>query len=192
MQKRWLPISVACLAIVGGAIWFWWPRTPPPDPQVVRAKELQSKLAVDFGKAEKVPEQIKVIGELRDTMGQMTPEQRREVMMGPGGPRAMIRGQAQAFADLPLEERKPYLDKRIDEMEKFMAAMRQMGPPNGGGPGGPPRGERNFGGGGTRQERARGMLNNTTPEERALISEYFTALGERRKERGMPGFPGAR
>ena len=185
MRNR-LILAATLIVLIGGvAGWYWWPRTPPPDPQIARARELQTKLTTDFGKEGKVQEQVKTMTELRDTMGQMSPEQRRKVMTGPGGPASMIRNQAKAYAELPLEKRKNYLDKRIDEMEKFMAAARQTGAFEGGRPGppGPPTS-------GDRQERARGMLNNTTPEDRALFSEYFSDLMARRKERGMPGFGG--
>jgi hypothetical protein len=186
MAKRLSVVAVVCLLLGGTATWYWWPRTPPPDPQVQEARALQTKLAASFTQTTDVKETIQSMGKLRESMEKMTPEQRREVMEGPGGPREMMRRDAEEFVSLPLDKRNAFLDKRIDQMEKFMAAMRQSGN------GGPPRGERpqgNPGGGGrTRLERSRDMLNRTNPEERALFSEYFSALMERRKERGLPGF----
>lgn len=182
MRNRLILAALALLLIGGIAGWYWWPRTPPPDPQIAKARELQTKLTANFGDSGNVKEQVKTMTELRDTMGQMSPEQRRKVMTGPGGPMSMIRNHAKTYAELPLDKRKQYLDKRIDEMEKFMKAAREMGA-FAGGPPGPPGG----GNSGDRQERQRNMLNNTTPEDRALFSEYFSDLMARRKERGMGG-----
>jgi hypothetical protein len=187
MSKRLSIAALICLLVSGTAAWYWWPRTPPADPQVQEAKALQTKLAASFTKSTNVDvkETVKSMTELRDSMEKMTPEQRRKVMTGPGGPMSFMRREAEEFAELPLEKRNEFLDKRIEQMEKFMKAMREMGgrpmgPPPGG-PRGPSTPE-------SRLDRSREMLNRTTPEDRALFSEYFTALMARRQELGLPGF----
>lgn len=185
MRNRLILASSMVVLFAGAAAWYFWPRTPPPDPQVAKARELQSKLTADFGKSGQIQEQVKTMTQLRDTMVQMSPEQRREVMTGPGGPATIMRNHAKTYSELPLDKRKAFLDDRIQEMEKFMSAMRQMGDMR---PPGPPPGA----GSGDRKERTRNMLNSTTPEDRALFSEYFTALMARRKELGLPGFGGGR
>jgi hypothetical protein len=36
------------------------------------------------------------------------------------------------------------------------------------------------------------MLDNTTPEDRAMMGEYMRQVQDRRRERGMPPLPGPR
>lgn len=185
MTKRLAAVACLCAIVGAAAAWYFWPRTPPVDPQVQEAKALQTKLVASLTKSDDVKETIQSMSKLRDSMEKMTPDQRREVMTGPGGPMATMRREAEAFAELPVEKRKQFLDDRIDRMEKIMAAFKAMGGrpmgPRPGGQGGPSTSE-------NRLERSREILNRTTPEDRALLSDYFSALMERRKERGLPGF----
>lgn len=67
-------------------------------------------------------------------------------------------------------------------------------PPGGGPPGGGPGGGPPGGFGGSREDRIRGILDNSTPGSRAAAAQYFSDLGARMKERGinLPGPGGPR
>lgn len=189
MAKR-VTVALVVLALLTAAgVWAFWPGKPPVDPEVAHAVELQTQLSKAIEEPEQIKDHMQTITELRDSMIKMTPEQRMEVMNGPGGPRERMRKDAQAYAELPPEERANYLDEKIDEMQRMMESLRQMGPPPQMAEG---QGGRRFNMDGDRRDRARNMLNNSTPEERAAVSEYFQAIMDRRRERGMPGFPGMR
>ncbi|MBX9787766.1 MAG: hypothetical protein K2Y37_02530 [Pirellulales bacterium] len=108
-----------------------------------------------------------------------------------------------------MERMRKVFEKMREQNEKNGGAAgsgggpggRQGGGPSGGpgaGPPGPPPsdagprpGGPGFGSpGSTRHERMRGMLDSTTPEERAKGAEFFRDLMKRREERGLPAFPG--
>jgi hypothetical protein len=76
-------------------------------------------------------------------------------------------------------------------MRKDMEKRRASGdrPP---GPPGPPGGGRGNMDAGQRDQFQKRMLDNTSPTERAMFSEYFKDMESRRKERGLPplGGPG--
>src|SRR5262245_13653713 len=93
--------ALAAVLIVAGAVFAWWrwPQPAPADPKVEQARALQTKLAAGFGNTTKVEEQVKTMTELRDSMEKMNDDQRRKVIMGPGGPRELMRRDAEAFAE---------------------------------------------------------------------------------------------
>lgn len=202
MAKRWGIVAAVAACLVVAATWWFWPREAPIDPVVAQARATQTKLMENFTTAP-VKDQIQDMTKLRDQMQNMTREQRREVMEGPGGPRAFLRRDAEEFVKLPPEERAAFLDKRIDRMREMFSAMQAMGPPpgaggRGDGPSGGGDGPRGGGdapreGGSSRgTERQKEMLNRTSAEDRALFGEYFRALSERWQERGLPGGFGPR
>jgi uncharacterized membrane protein YgcG len=112
--------------------------------------------------------------------------------------------EVQSFFRLPAAERAAELDRRIraeEERRKSRDASRgQGGGPPGGFPGGPPGGGASGGGGprggppsvaGTgrteedRNQRYKASIDRTTPEQRAMRTEYRRVMQERRAKLGL-------
>lgn len=118
--------------------------------------------------------------------------------------------EVQSFFRLPPAEREAELDRRIQAEEERRRARSQArdggGPPRGGPPGGgggPPGGGptagggRPTGGGGPtvarvgstedqRNQRYKASIDRTTPEQRAMRTEYRRVMAEQRAKRGLP------
>ncbi len=187
---------------------YWWRSGPAPDPAVERVVAMQAQIMPAEGKRPSVDQQVQAMTEMGKNMRELSPEQRQQVFERSGF-RERIRRDLDTYFELPVEKRKAFLDERIDEMENMRKAFQKMREQNeknggtaGGGPGGGPFGGGGPGGGNgasgsatprpTRHERMRGMLDSTTPEERARGAEFFSDLMKRREERGLPAFPGMR
>lgn len=171
-----------------------------PDPDVVRVQQMQERL-FDPNTKMSDDERFKGFRELGEASRSLTDEQRMQVMRENPMAKRMRQSVVDYF-NLPEKERVALLDKHIDEMEKmrkdFEKRMKerqaQGGGPGGpggrgpGGPGGPPRGP--GGPGGDRNAMRKKMLDNTSPQERAMFSEYFEQMQQRRQERGLPPMGG--
>ena len=178
------------------------------DPQLARVTELQQKLFSEQSPL-KPDERRAAFGELRQEFEKLTPEQRDKMMRDNPPPFVrQMQKNIRSYFELPADQRKAALDRQIDEMESRRRQMTERfakagGPPGGGPPGGGP----GFGGGPPgggpggnrgatdpqrRMEMTRRMLDNTTPEDRAMMSEYMRQVQDRRRERGMPQLPGPR
>jgi len=208
MKKRTTTIVLAiAFLFVCGVVWAL--RNRGPDPQVKKVQQMQKEL---FGGNER-PSREKMEG-FHKEMSKLTPEQHRELRqpMREQMERRMNKLIDGYFA-LPPDQRKNYLDKRIGEMEKHRKEREKQrrereanrGPsgqgPNrlGMGPNQTPRGEGNANrgrpGGGRnrtpeqRAQRRNRRLDNTTPERRAQMAEFFAALRKRRIELGLPANP---
>ncbi len=105
------------------------------------------------------------------------------------------------FFDLPEDKRVAALDEQIDEMEKMRKRFEKRraeragsggGPGAGGRPpgGGPPGGNRGSMDEKQRNDMRKRMLDNSTPQQRAMFGEYFRQVEDRRRQRGLPPFPG--
>jgi uncharacterized membrane protein YgcG len=199
---------VVVLLSVGLGV-YWWRSGPAPDPAVERVVAMQAQIMPAEGKRPSVDQQVAAMTEMGKNMRELSPDQRRQVFERSGF-RERIRHDLDTYFELPEEKRKAFLDEKIDEMERMRKVFEKMreqnaknggaagGGPFGGGPGGggPGGGGNNASGSDaprpTRHERMRGMLDSTTPEERAKGAEFFSALMKRREERGLPSFPGMR
>lgn len=195
MKKKWVLAALVAVVALGGLAWALMPAGS--DPQVARVAELQEKL---FSENSQVPREgrRKAFEEFRTEMEKLTPEQRDQLMRDhpPQFARQMEKNIV-AFFDLSDNERKAALDKQIDDMEKrrreWEKRRGERGSGRGGGPGagGPPRG---FGGRNMdpakQNEMRKRMLDNTSPQQRAMFGEYFRQLQDRRRERGLPEMRG--
>jgi len=207
-------VSIVLLSVGLGV--YWWRWGPAPDPAVERVVAMQAQIMPVEGKRPSVDQQVQAMTEMGKNMRELSPEQRQQVFERSGF-RERIRRDLDTYFELPTEKRQAFLDERIDEMERMRKVFQKMreenensggaasgGPGGGGGPfGGGPGGGPSPGGSGsgargsdaprpTRHERMRGMLDSTTPEERARGAEFFSDLMKRRQERGLPAFPGMR
>lgn len=200
-MKKKILVALAVLLLLGGLGWALMPAGV--DPQVARVTELQQKLFSEQSQV-KPEERRAAFGELRQEFEKLTPEQRDKLMRDNPPPFVrQMRKNIRDFFDLPADKRKEALDRQINEMESRRREMTQRFAKAGGRPGGPPGGGFGFGGGGPggpggnrgamdpqrRQEMARRMLDNTTPQDRAMMGEYMRQVQDRRRERGMPTLP---
>jgi len=216
MNKKKASVALIAIVILGGLAWAFL--AVGPDPQVAKVVELQGKL---FSENSAVPpdQRREAFEELRKEAEKLTPEQREQMMRD--NPPPFVRQMQQnvvAYFDLPQDQRKGHLDKQIDEMEKRrkewekirVERSKQQGDgvasgPGGPGSGGPGPGGPGFGGPGgppggfgrstdpTKQTEMRTkMLDNTSPQQRAMFSEYMEQLQQRRRERGLPAMGGPR
>jgi len=118
----------------------------------------------------------------------------------------------EAFAKATtMDDKMKLLDEDIDRMEAMRAAFEKMRPPGAAGAGGPPTGQgapnAQAGQGGERRGPGAGRggfnpgrmkahvqnrIESGNPQRGALMGEYFQAIRERRKQRGLPemGPPG--
>lgn len=164
-------------------------------------------------------EAVAAMGRVREKM-EALPEHLRVLVMANRGDsfRSSFRQRIDDYFQAPPTERKAVLDRQIDQEELFRKAMMQSGggfmgggprpgggpppgavagggPPGGGPPGGgPPGGGRGgppTGGGDEARNRwFKGIIDSTSPEQRARFTEHRRALEERRRERGLqPGWP---
>lgn len=193
--------SLAILLLIGGAWWYF--RT---DPNVARMRELRSQLADDTKMTDDQRRQI--FTEMRE-VGQRLTEQQRQQLWAEGGDqfRGRMMREIDNYFELPVKERKAYLDEQIKRMEdmrrNFARNDGQRGDGQRGGGGGGPGGPGGWGGRGNRggdgeTSRRRAMLDNTTPEQREKFTQYMQDMSARRKELGLPpmgppfGRPGGR
>ena len=176
------------LLLVLLAWWLW------PDGRLARARELRAELFSDAGRNLSPEERRAKFGEMRQTMANLSPQQRDEL-----GKEMMQRRleQLRRYAQLPPAEKRQALDRDIARQEQMRQRMQANGGQRGGGPNGGPGPGMGPGGprGGPRtpeeRERARQRrLDSTTPEFRALTDQYRKDLEARRQQRGLPPAPG--
>lgn len=179
MNKRWTLGGLLAVAALFLAAWLlgWFDRK---DPVIA---ELEKVRDADFARQEEMTEEER--RESREKFGErmrgLSEEQRRAffessmpVFM------KMFETQIDRFLEMPPEEQKKEMDKRIDDMK----ARGQGGP--GGGPGGngPRPSPQQI------DEFRKKMLDWTTPEQRAKFDNAFQKFNDRLQERGMNPMPG--
>ncbi len=208
-RKHWI-ISVCLLLILAaGLAWALYPRQSP---YVNQAQQLASKM-MDENLTDEQRQAVRE--EMRQMRDRLPEEERGEVFRAMGEQfRQRMDEHLREFAAIPEDQRDEFLDRDIDRMEQMRRDFEKRraergseggrdgggGPPGpgfgrGGPPGGGPgagRGDRGNRGPRSEEDREdwrRRRLDNSTPEQRALMTEYFKALAERRKERGLDPMP---
>lgn len=186
---------IAILVVLGMAAVAYAFLPAGPDPDVVRVQQMQEKLFDPNAKMSD-DDRMKGFRELGEASRSLTDEQRMQVMRENPMAKRMRQSVVDYF-NLPEKDRVALLDKHIDEMEKmrkdFEKRMKDRQAKGGGPPGGPGNGPpRGFGGGpgGDRNAMRKKMLDNTSPQERAMFSEYFKQMSDRRQARGLPPLGG--
>jgi uncharacterized membrane protein YgcG len=206
-RRRWplaLLLLLLCGATYGGYRLF---RT---DPAVKRVRELRKELAAG---ANLPPEQRREKSrQLREALEKLPPDKREAMRreMAEDG-RKRFEAQLKTYAKLSPTEKTRYLDEQIDRFEQFRSQRQQQqgqggsssagggsgtggggafgfgprgGGPNGNAQGGPGNSQRSPE---ERERRRKQMLDDTTPEFRALRDQFFKDMQARRQQRGMPG-----
>jgi len=214
-HRRRLSIAgVLLTAILLGLIWWLgWPGAAE-DPRLTEIRKLQQSMAAKYPPDRPVASAVEAVERAAAValiMGkvQALPENLRPEAMraGQGMMRKRMHAKADAYFALPAERRQEFLDSEIRQMEFMRKAFEsgQMalrffgaggasssGTAAGQAPGGQPR--LPFGPqGGSEEDRNRwrkGMLDNTTADQRARMSEFIGAIQKRRSELGLPAMPG--
>lgn len=204
----WRRPALAALLLVLLALlaaWFLGWLAPGVDPRVREIQTMQESLRRKFqsggGPANlmEATETVAAMAEIRQRIDALPEDVRAQVDRSGGNSfRAAFRARIDAYFNLPPEKRQAELDRQIDQeewMRKAFEAGNAVASVFGGGTasgrgdaggswrGGPPRG-------GSDEERNRwrkGMIDRTTPEQRARYVEYRRAMDERRQQRGLPG-----
>lgn len=194
--------------------WFlgWVRFTTDPRVKEILAlqAEAQQKFAANGGPrtVEEATEALAAMGRVREKIEALPEHLRPRVMEGRGGmSRTAFRQRIDDYFQAPPTERRAVLDRQIDQEEMFRKAMQAGGgamggfgggPPSGGpppgappgGPGGPPGGGGPPSGDDARNRWMKGIIDSTSPEQRARFTEHRRAIEERRRERGLPpGWP---
>ncbi len=194
-MRRWYSLILVSLLLLGFGWWYF-----REDPDLAAARALQAQLAA-LGEKATWEDRRKLMDQMRGHMENLTEEQRRSLFQEMRAPfQNQMRAAVDGYFALPPAQREAYLDQQIREMERRRAAMQQRfaarppgeSPPGAGGR--PPRGDRPGGGPnagpgggpGGRDAGGSGMLDRSTPVERARNTAYTTAIQKRRKELGLP------
>jgi hypothetical protein len=187
-KRRWLLLALLLLLGVGYAGY----RAFATDPEVEKVKELRQELSAKG----LTPEQRRALfGQLRDALGRLSPEQRRDAQRTMADERRKrMAADMQRYAQMSRAERTRYLDENIRRMEE---RRRQAQAGQGAGARGGP-GQAGAGSAGTnrpalspaeRDQRRRQWLDDTSPEFRAQLDQYRKDMQARRQQLGLPASP---
>jgi len=167
--QRLLRVGIVALSIFLAILLYLRLR---PDPNVARARELAKQMA----DATLSADQRRQVGrQFRDQVQKLNPAQRRDVFQDR---RKAMEKRIADFFKKSRQEQIAQLDEDINRMQQF----RGQGPPQGGGPMNNPGRARSSE---DRDTRRRERLDQTTPEFRAQMAEYFKQLNARRQQRGF-------
>lgn len=206
---RWLAALavLAALALLG-AWWLGW-FGAAVDPRVAEIRKQREELAAkypngaaptDLGAATAMATEMASIRHKIEAL----PEHLRPQAERGGGTmvRTAMRARINAYFNAPPAQRDAVLDRQIDEMEvmrqAFEAAEKVTAALGGGGGGSTPSATPPFGGPSRstneeeRNKFRKGIIDRTSPAERARYVEYWRAVAERREKRGMPPSPWGR
>jgi uncharacterized membrane protein YgcG len=212
---KWLAV-IGLIALVAFLIaWLGgWIRFTT-DPRITEIQKLQDearqKFVVTGGPTTlaEATDAVTMMATIRQKMEALPPHLRPQAeRSGSSVFRSAMRQRIDAFFALPPEKRQAELDRQIKQEEMMRKAFETAGKvagffgggPPGGGQGGAQGGQGSGQGGGgppgggpprgASQENVnkwrKGIIDSTTPEQRARYVEYRRAMDQRRKELGMP------
>lgn len=214
---KWLA-GIALLALLAFLIaWLGgWIRFTT-DPRVAEIRKLQEEARQKFAASggpqtlAEATEAVTMMATIRQKVEALPPNLRPQAERSGGSVfRSAMRQRIDAYFTLPPEKRQAELDRQIKQEEMMRKAFETAGkvagffgggPPGGGqgsaqggqagsqGGGGPPGGGPPQGASQDASNKWRkGMIDSTTPEQRARYVEYRRAMDQRRKELGMPSW----
>jgi len=193
-KSRLALAAVVLLAAVGVAVWLM-----PPDPRLLEARRLQERIASAETRRLPAAEQLELRGQLYAALEHLSPSQQRSLQKDR---RRLLLEQIERFNALPPAEQQTYLDEEIDRLRAIReerakiagerptdkknrrrtpAAGGDGGGGNGGGAGGSPAGT---GGSSDLEQALKRELDSSTPEQRALVSQYCKQIIDRWKAQG--------
>lgn len=208
-------LALVCLLVAWLLGWVRFSTDPRVKEVLALQAEAQQKFAANGGPrtVEEATEAFAAMGRVREKIEALPEHLRPQVMEARGGMfRTAFRQRIDDYFKAPPTERRAVLDQQIDQEEMFRKAMQASGGPMGGFGGGPPGGGPPGGGPGAqggpppgggpggpggppggdeaRNRWMKGIIDSTSPEQRARFTEHRRAMEERRRERGLPtGWP---
>jgi hypothetical protein len=185
------------------------------DPRVVEIRKLQEEARQKFVATggpttiAEAAEAVAAMTQIRQKIESLPEDLRPQAERGGSSMfRSAMRARIDAYFALPPEKRQAELDRQIKQEEMMRKAFETAGKvagffgggPPGGGQGGAQGGQGSGQGGGgppgggpprgASQDNVnkwrKGIIDSTTPEQRARYVEYRRAMDQRRKELGMP------
>ena len=204
---RWIAaIAILAALALAAAWWLGW-FGAAIDPRVAEIQKMREDLAAKYPNGtgptnlvEATAMAIAMYG-IRQKIEALPEHLRPQAERGGGSMfRTAMRARIDAYFNAPPAQRDAVLDRQIDEMEvmrkAFEAAEKVTAALGGGGsapsatpsPGGPPRSTNEE----ERNKFRKGIIDRTSPAERARYVEYRRAIDERREKRGMPPSPWGR
>jgi hypothetical protein len=189
-RRRWLRAAIILL-LVGGVYLGY--RAVRGDPNLRKIRALQRELFT-ANATKLAPEQRSdKFRQLREATQELSPDQRRQ-LASDGQKR--FEDELDRYRKMSPQEKRKYLDERIDRMERARQNTTQRAPqPSAvsaaapGRPGGAPGGWQNLSAE-EREHRRKQRLDSTTPEFRAKMDQFMRDLQARRQQRGLPAMPG--
>lgn len=203
---RWIAVIAILAALALAAAWWFGWFGAATDPRVAEIQRMQADLAAKYPRgagptnlAEATTMATAMYG-MRQKIEALPEHLRPQAERGGGNMfRTAMRARIAAYFDAPPAQRDAVLDRQIDEMEimrqAFEAAEKVTSALGGGSsptaaspPGGPARSTNEE----ERNKFRKGIIDRTSPAERARYVEYQRAVAERREKRGMPPSPWGR
>lgn len=199
-KRQWLIAGTILLLVIGSG---WWAYGYFRGDDMAAINALRDKLRDDNLTDD---QRRALFGQMREEWEKLSPEQQHQARQSREERfNRDMEKRLTAFFQLSPAEREKELDKEIDEMEKRRKEWEKRrqergrdGNRNqnrldgGGGRGGWGGGQRGPSTGEQRLQRQKDRLSATTPELRAMRSDYFRMLQDRRQARGLPPFGGGR
>lgn len=185
-RKKWLAAGLILMVLLWAA---WLFRS---NARMARAEELGRQLAT----ARNLPpdQRREQWGAFRQEMAKLSPEQRREVGAKVFADRRReTREKVSQYFKLPKKQQIAQLDAEINRMEE-MRRQRERARAAGQG-NNPSSGPMNGAGSGSRSAEQRDRmrqqrLDSSSPEDKALMTEYFKQMNQRRQQRNLPVWQG--
>jgi hypothetical protein len=200
MHKSKYGLLTLALVLAGGSLWAWWHFRG--DPEVARVRALGAQLRTE-SKDLSEDKRRELWGQFGEEVRKLSPDQRHSLFADQrqrGEERA--RQELKNFFALSAADRQKALDKQIDEGERRKKeAQKRRSQQTASGTGqlasaqwGGMRGAPGSGRGQNRtaeekSARRNQMLDQSSPEDRAMRAEYRRLVGERRRQRGLPANP---
>ena len=183
--------GIAALLVVGvfGA-WMMGLFGRATDARVVEIRKMSDEMAKQMATGgPQNEEEAKVfaqsMGQIREKVMALPEDLRGQAFRGGGmgrGFQAAMQANMKAFFSTPPEKREAELDRQIKREQMMQKAFAAAGGFGGGRPGGGGGGP---GGGGNPEAWRKQMLDNSSPSQRAQMTEFRNAMDQRRQQLGL-------
>ena len=205
---RWLSATIVVAAIGLLAAWWLGLLGTATDPRIAEIYKMRDDMAANY-RAEGGPSNLAEatammasMAAIRQKIDALPEHLRAQAERGDGSMfRASMKGRIDAYFNAPPDKRDAVLDRQIDQEEWIRKAYEATqavtaavggGAASGGNAGPPQAGPRRISNEDDRNRFRKGIIDRTSPAERARYVEYRRATAERREKRGLPPSPWGR